>query len=216
MAASAMLTIAGSPAIAAVVDDASLIAPGVYYGSGNVNGHFIVDTESGVEIGLRAKIYQGPLITPTGNFYQANPGLFNASHALWNFDYSVNPGTQSLLGTTANITIKDLGRGTSTSFDPSNFLLGNATSGNGYQNSENLQFGFLGGPLGFNANANDTYQFDFTLSGGSLQTPLGVEAFVQIGSGVPEPSTWAMLFLGFAGVGFMAYRRTLKPALMAA
>jgi hypothetical protein len=31
---------------------------------------------------------------------------------------------------------------------------------------------------------------------------------------VPEPSTWAMMILGFAGVGFMAYRR--KPALMAA
>jgi PEP-CTERM motif len=26
-------------------------------------------------------------------------------------------------------------------------------------------------------------------------------------SAVPEPSTWAMLILGFAGVGFMAYRR---------
>jgi PEP-CTERM motif len=33
---------------------------------------------------------------------------------------------------------------------------------------------------------------------------------------VPEPSTWAMLILGFAGVGFMAYRRKLKPALMVA
>jgi PEP-CTERM motif len=26
-------------------------------------------------------------------------------------------------------------------------------------------------------------------------------------SAVPEPSTWAMLLIGFAGVGFMAYRR---------
>jgi PEP-CTERM motif len=25
--------------------------------------------------------------------------------------------------------------------------------------------------------------------------------------GVPEPSTWAMMVLGFTGVGFMAYRR---------
>lgn len=25
--------------------------------------------------------------------------------------------------------------------------------------------------------------------------------------GVPEPSTWAMMVLGFAGIGFMAYRR---------
>jgi hypothetical protein len=35
-------------------------------------------------------------------------------------------------------------------------------------------------------------------------------------SAVPEPSTWAMMLLGFAGVGFMAYRRKSKPALMAA
>jgi hypothetical protein len=28
---------------------------------------------------------------------------------------------------------------------------------------------------------------------------------------VPEPSTWAMMVLGFAGVGFMAYRRKNKP-----
>ena len=26
-------------------------------------------------------------------------------------------------------------------------------------------------------------------------------------SGVPEPSTWAMMIQGFAGVGFLAYRR---------
>jgi hypothetical protein len=35
-------------------------------------------------------------------------------------------------------------------------------------------------------------------------------------SGVPEPSTWAMLVLGFAGIGFTAYRRKSKAALMAA
>jgi hypothetical protein len=33
---------------------------------------------------------------------------------------------------------------------------------------------------------------------------------------VPEPSTWAMMLLGFAGVGFMAYRRNSKSALRAA
>jgi hypothetical protein len=33
---------------------------------------------------------------------------------------------------------------------------------------------------------------------------------------VPEPSTWAMMILGFAGIGFMACRRKAKPALMAA
>jgi hypothetical protein len=33
---------------------------------------------------------------------------------------------------------------------------------------------------------------------------------------VPEPSTWAMMVLGFAGMGFMAYRRKSKPGLTAA
>jgi hypothetical protein len=29
----------------------------------------------------------------------------------------------------------------------------------------------------------------------------------EIAAAVPEPSTWAMMILGFCGVGFMAYRR---------
>jgi hypothetical protein len=33
---------------------------------------------------------------------------------------------------------------------------------------------------------------------------------------VPEPSTWAMMILGFAGLGIMVYRRKSKPALLAA
>jgi hypothetical protein len=33
---------------------------------------------------------------------------------------------------------------------------------------------------------------------------------------VPEPSTWAMMIMGFAGVGFMAYRRKQGPVLIAA
>jgi probable HAF family extracellular repeat protein len=33
--------------------------------------------------------------------------------------------------------------------------------------------------------------------------------------GVPEPSTWAMMILGFAGIGFMAYRRRTIAVLMA-
>jgi hypothetical protein len=46
------------------------------------------------------------------------------------------------------------------------------------------------------------------VNGGSLD--------VTAVAGVPEPSTWAMMLLGFAGVGFMAYRRKSKPhALMA-
>jgi hypothetical protein len=31
---------------------------------------------------------------------------------------------------------------------------------------------------------------------------------------VPETSTWAMLLLGFAGIGFMAYRRRTKADML--
>jgi hypothetical protein len=40
--------------------------------------------------------------------------------------------------------------------------------------------------------------------------------FTDISSSVPEHSTWAMMILGFAGIGFLAYRRKSKPAFMAA
>jgi hypothetical protein len=39
---------------------------------------------------------------------------------------------------------------------------------------------------------------------------------VSINSSVPEPSTWAMMILGFVGVGFMAHCRKLKQALLTA
>jgi hypothetical protein len=42
---------------------------------------------------------------------------------------------------------------------------------------------------------------DLNISGGNLTAPL------------PEASTWAMMILGFFGVGFMAYRRKSEPAL---
>jgi PEP-CTERM motif len=48
-----------------------------------------------------------------------------------------------------------------------------------------------------------------TVGGGTFQ------GFFTVSS-IPEPSTWAMMILGFAGIGLMAYRRKSKPTLMAA
>jgi hypothetical protein len=48
---------------------------------------------------------------------------------------------------------------------------------------------------------------------GCLPSNDGPDSFVAI-LGVPEPSTWAMMILGFAGIGFLAYRRrNTGPAL---
>jgi PEP-CTERM motif len=50
--------------------------------------------------------------------------------------------------------------------------------------------------------AGDTLRFEVTTGLGLQNTGLDLTI-----SAVPEPSTWAMMILGFAGVGFMAYRR---------
>jgi len=42
---------------------------------------------------------------------------------------------------------------------------------------------------------------------GGATSPQGDFAFVSMTTAVPEPATWAMMILGFMGVGFMAYRR---------
>jgi hypothetical protein len=57
-----------------------------------------------------------------------------------------------------------------------------------------------------------THYVDIILENGG--DPMISVAFLA--SAVPEPSTWAMMILGFCGLGFMAYRRKSKPALMVA
>jgi hypothetical protein len=44
----------------------------------------------------------------------------------------------------------------------------------------------------------------------SFDFPMGLRVLVAAGAltaAVPEPSTWAMMILGFFGIGFLAYRR---------
>ena len=44
-----------------------------------------------------------------------------------------------------------------------------------------------------------------------LNSPHGMEFLAA-----PEPSTWAMMLLGFAGLGFMGYRASAKRQALAA
>jgi Protein of unknown function (DUF642)/PEP-CTERM motif len=106
--------------------------------------------------------------------------------------------------------------------------------------------GYTGSPAGIQASAGSTTAsynvsstgtgplnqwitetLNFTATGSQTTISLiGNDGIAYIGldkvdveglsSAVPEPSTWAMMLLGFAGIGFMAYRRKSKPALMAA
>jgi hypothetical protein len=51
----------------------------------------------------------------------------------------------------------------------------------------------------------------FSSGGDSLQLTDGE---VVVTDAVPEPSTWAMMILGFAGIGFMAYRRKQNGTIL--
>lgn len=48
--------------------------------------------------------------------------------------------------------------------------------------------------------------FGYSVAGGATYGPNRLGA-VKLAGAVPEPSTWAMMILGFAGVGFMTYLR---------
>ena len=76
--------------------------------------------------------------------------------------------------------------------------------------SHDIAPGTSNSQLLFNVDPPGTFTIDLIDSSNNAYT---YQANV---SAVPEPSTWAMMILGFAGVGFMAYRRKSKPALMAA
>ena len=59
------------------------------------------------------------------------------------------------------------------------------------------------------------FSWAMTCANDVIQGQVDFPPFTRVG-GVPEPSTWAMMILGFAGVGFIAYRRRESPAARAA
>jgi hypothetical protein len=83
--------------------------------------------------------------------------------------------------------------------------------------SAGTNLAFVGPPVPPNGN-NPQFVFEtgfVSLGDGSASAGVN-ESGLTVVAAVPEPSTWAMMILGFAGVGFMAYRRKSKGALMAA
>jgi hypothetical protein len=63
--------------------------------------------------------------------------------------------------------------------------------------------------------AAETHDGGLTWSAGYENSSNGQELYgvsVALGSAVPEPSTWAMMLLGFAGLGYVGYRQRQKLA----
>lgn len=210
-AAAAVVGFAMIPAMATTVNDTSLVdPPGVYFGSGNPNTHWTVNTVGNVEMGVQASIpFVGP-ITPAGNVYSVAAGTN------WNFNFSVN--TQAGGGglTLADVgpislSLKDFGTGTTGSFDPT-LIPDNAKDGDfGFQNSEGLRFASirtaLGDP-GYDVSANDTYLITLATSVGSVSEKIVVGS----GAAVPEPASLAVVGIGLLGLAIVRKRRGATAA----
>ncbi len=106
--------------------------------------------------------------------------------------------------------------------------LSSSTSGSYLAISDNYLDIYGGEQITFVANGTNYLQLvvPVTFNGtGSIMPGLDT-SYAEVGTNyaylatgqvaaVPEISTWAMMLLGFAGVGFMACRRKAKPALIA-
>jgi PEP-CTERM motif-containing protein len=66
------------------------------------------------------------------------------------------------------------------------------------------------------ASTGATTDLTFRGNAGLLYIGLDNVSVEFLTAAVPEPSTWAMMLLGFAGVGFMAYRRRNQTAALEA
>jgi Protein of unknown function (DUF642)/PEP-CTERM motif len=113
------------------------------------------------------------------------------------FDYSHNNGTFSANGYAAQVTVGDLSATVSQTFGASPWQVFSQT---------------------FTANSNSTLLSIIDTQGafnaGIYLDDVSVEQ-VNAVAGVPEPSTWAMMILGFVGIGAMTYRRR-RSAMLAA
>ena len=113
------------------------------------------------------------------------------------------------------------GRGAGAVFGPNSFP-GFAPASTAAAIDFSLTDSFLG--LSYSVDGNTFYGFArFAGSAFDLfafeTTPglaINADAVVASVAAVPEPSTWAMMILGFAGVGFLTYRRRRQSSALAA
>jgi hypothetical protein len=194
-----------APASAAIVlaDQNDVQGDNVLFNAGAQNGSLIIGkTQAGTTVNFTGT-------TTVGTGLHANGGQADVEGAL--ITATNNPNDTFLLtslsfsltaGTFTNVEFNIFG-GTATSVTFTGvdntgaaFNLG-GTLGNG----EN-KFALTGNGIG----GQSIQALTLTFFGGGVDDVRQIR-LDDVTAAVPEPATWAMMILGFAGVGFMAYRR---------
>lgn len=212
MAAAAVAVAAAPVAAQSVTHNANPSIP-FTYGAGNdyAPANASVLTNGRAELAARFHITSLKALESVNGVYSFALGTNNIS-----FDYSAFGGAPL---SPISITLRNQRTGDVASFTNAIVPDGNGAD-RGYQGSQRLSFGFLNGStpantalfgdLNFDSSIDNTYRFTLSDGTNSLTT------FAQVGAGfgaVPEPSTWALLILGFGLVGgSMRRRATAKLA----
>lgn len=212
-------------ALAACAGSAQASITGLTNTGVNYDGTTLVDNAWSIVSGTNSlgSPYSGPAYTDSANgVFPVPPWVLN-NPGISQWDTPTNPLTQNL-DPAANGTYvyqSTFSASATAGFLTGQFAADNETAsisingvtiygGPGFPTS---QFSFwtpfsYSGPLNLGTNTIDFTVVNYAQNGGN---PSGLN--VQfLTAGVPEPATWALMILGFLGIGFVAYRRKATSA----
>jgi hypothetical protein len=161
--------------------------------------------------------------SPTGTWLEGGPGVASGGQS------PISKASMTINGFTSTFVPDLVGQIIATNGQPNivNEIFDNAESSVGEQilldmsNSFSQISGSIPGtidvPLTYTLGPNDTGGGNALFGGGpdsfNLSPVTVTYTIPSIGPGVPEPATWAMILVGFAGLGYAGFRRRPRAPL---
>jgi PEP-CTERM motif-containing protein len=159
-------------------------------------------------------VTNGMLFSGTGIVANGSSVNNYASPAGWNGNYmAVLAGQHETISFSHQMDVFGLYWGSIDAFNSVEFLLNGVQQGSIITGSDLVAPILLQSPLAADGNQQaDTSNRYITFSNLTfdeviLSSSQNAFEFTNVAAAAPEPATWAMMILGFSGVGFLAYRR---------